>query len=110
MSLLGVINLRGHVVPVYDLRVPFELPQRPERGRAPSVLIVEIDQGNESSVTGLFVDRVSDVLEFSPEEVKPAPQLGTWQSDAVRSRADPSPGWLLARIGSWIGCSRPWDR
>jgi purine-binding chemotaxis protein CheW len=75
-SLLGVINLRGHVVPVYDLRIPFGLPQDPAPSRSPSVLIVETESGNDSQVTGLVVDRVSDVLEFSPEEVQPAPQLG----------------------------------
>ncbi|WP_337174551.1 chemotaxis protein CheW [Paludisphaera sp.] len=75
-SLLGVINLRGHVVPVYDLRIPFGLPEDPKPARAPSVLIVEAEEGNDSEVTGLLVDRVSDVLEFSPEQVQPAPQLG----------------------------------
>lgn len=74
--LLGVINLRGHVVPVYDLRIPFGLTADPHPARAPSVLIVETEPGNESQVTGLVVDRVSDVLEFSPEEVQPSPQLG----------------------------------
>lgn len=75
-SLLGVINLRGHVVPVYDLRIPFGLPMDPKPARAPSVLIVEAEEGNGSEVTGLLVDRVSDVLEFSPDQVQPAPQLG----------------------------------
>lgn len=75
-ALLGVINLRGHVVPVYDLRIPFGLPLESTSSRAPSVLIVETEAGNDAQVTGLVVDRVSDVLEFSPEEVQPAPQLG----------------------------------
>jgi len=74
--LLGVINLRGHVVPVYDLRIPFDLPVDPKPAHAPSVLIVESEQGNGNHVTGLLVDRVSDVLEFSPEDVQPSPQLG----------------------------------
>ena len=74
--LLGVINLRGHVVPVYDLRIPFGLPVDAKPARAPSVLIVENEAGNDSEVTGLLVDRVSDVLEFSPEQVQPSPQLG----------------------------------
>jgi len=75
-SLLGVINLRGHVVPVYDLRIPFGLAHDPVVNRTPSVLIVETEVGNDAQVTGLVVDRVSDVLEFSPEEIQPAPQLG----------------------------------
>jgi chemotaxis signal transduction protein len=74
--LLGVINLRGHVVPVYDLRLPFGLAKDPEVSRAPCVLIVESTVGAEVQITGLLVDRVSDVLEFAPEEVQAAPQLG----------------------------------
>ncbi|WP_165224116.1 chemotaxis protein CheW [Aquisphaera insulae] len=75
-SLLGVINLRGHVVPVYDLRIPFGLVANANPSKSPSVLIVETEAGNDSRVTGLVVDRVSDVLEFSPEEMQPSPQLG----------------------------------
>lgn len=75
-SLRGVLNLRGHVVPVYDLRVPFGLPAEPPSGRAPSVLMVEPSAGGGQRVTGLLVDRVSDVLEFSPDEILPSPQLG----------------------------------
>jgi purine-binding chemotaxis protein CheW len=75
-SLLGVINLRGHVVPVYDLRIPFGLSKENKAARAPCVLIVESTMGNDVQRSGLLVDRVSDVLEFSPEEVQAAPQLG----------------------------------
>jgi purine-binding chemotaxis protein CheW len=75
-SLLGVINLRGHVVPVYDLRLSFGLTKDGGTNRAPCVLIVESSVGSDVQVTGLLVDRVSDVLDFSPEEVQPAPQLG----------------------------------
>ncbi len=75
--LLGVINLRGHVVPVYDLRMPFGLTKESKPSRAPCVLIVESTLGNNApQITGLLVDRVSDVLEFSPDEVQAAPQLG----------------------------------
>jgi purine-binding chemotaxis protein CheW len=74
--LLGVINLRGHVVPVYDLRLPFGLTKEDRSGRAPCVLIVESSSGSDVQITGLLVDRVSDVLEFSPEDVQAAPQLG----------------------------------
>src|SRR5437763_14378547 len=54
-SLRGVLNLRGHVVPVYDLRVPFELPIDPSPARAPSVLMVESSHGGDVQVTGLLV-------------------------------------------------------
>jgi purine-binding chemotaxis protein CheW len=95
-SLLGVINLRGHVVPVYDLRIPFGMSVDQKPARAPSVLIVETEQGNDSQVTGLLVDRVSDVLEFSPEEVQPSPQLGLGKTTPfVRGLIRHQEGFLL---------------
>jgi len=63
-------------VPVYDLRLSFGLGKDKTQNRAPCVLIVESTVGNGIQITGLLVDRVSDVLEFSPEEVQAAPQLG----------------------------------
>ena len=94
--LLGVINLRGHVVPVYDLRIPFGLHTDSNLNRALSVLIVETEQGNDSRVTGLVVDRVSDVLEFSPEEVQASPQLGLGKTTPfVRGLIRHQEGFLL---------------
>lgn len=95
-SLRGVLNLRGHVVPVYDLRVPFELPIDPNPSRAPSVLIVESSNGGDTQVTGLLVDRVSDVLEFAPEDIQPAPQLGLGKATPfVRGLIRHQDGFLL---------------
>ncbi len=95
-SLRGVLNLRGHVVPVYDLRVPFELPIDPNPSKAPSVLMVESSAGADMHVTGLLVDRVSDVLEFSPEDVQPAPQLGLGKATPfVRGLIRHQEGFLL---------------
>lgn len=96
VALLGVLNLRGHVVPVYDLRIPFGLPVEPNSGRAPCVLIVESSTTQETRVEGLLVDRVSDVLEFSPEDVQPAPQLGLEKaSPFVRGVISHQEGFLL---------------
>ncbi len=75
-SLCGLYNLRGHVVPVWNLRVPFALQDDVAQERAPSVLMVERDPESAGRVAGLMVDRVSDVLDFSPGDVQPAPTLG----------------------------------
>jgi purine-binding chemotaxis protein CheW len=74
--LRGLFNLRGHVVPVWDLRAPFGLEPAPPTGRGQCVLMVEAAGGATSRVSGLLVDRVSDVLEFLPEELQPVPTLG----------------------------------
>jgi purine-binding chemotaxis protein CheW len=105
--LLGVINLRGHVVPVYDLRMPFGLPKVAQPAQIPSVLIVETQLG-DNQVTGLVVDRVSDVLEFSPEDVQPPPQLGLGKATPfVRGLIRHQDGFLLVldvdRVFSTLG-------
>lgn len=83
-------------MPVYDLRVPFELPIDPNPSRAPSVLMVESGDANEIHVTGVVVDRVSDVLEFSPEDIQPAPQLGLGKATPfVRGLIRHQEGFLL---------------
>jgi purine-binding chemotaxis protein CheW len=106
--LLGVINLRGHVVPVYDLRMPFGLPKVAQPAQVPSVLIVETTLGSDTQVTGLVVDRVSDVLEFSPEEMQPPPQLGLGKATPfVRGLIRHQDGFLLVldvdRVFSTLG-------
>ena len=75
-SLLGLYNLRGHVVPVWNLRIPFQLNDDTIQERAPSVLMVEPDPAQPTRVAGLLVDRVSDVLDFAPGDIQPAPTLG----------------------------------
>lgn len=87
-GLIGLYNLRGHVVPVWDLRVPFELENSGSqeifgtgtgteaRSRTTSVLMVEPDAFQSSRVAGLLVDRVSDVLDFLPEDLDPTPAMG----------------------------------
>ena len=64
-SLMGLYNLRGHVVPVWNLRIPFHLNDDTLQERAPSVLMVEPDAAQPTRVAGLLVDRVSDVLDFA---------------------------------------------
>ena len=106
--MLGVINLRGRVVPVYDLRMPFGLPRDSKLTRAPCVLIVESNSGSDVQITGLLVDRVSDVLEFSPDEVQPPPQLGLGKATPfVRGLIRHQDGFLLVldvdRVFSTLG-------
>jgi purine-binding chemotaxis protein CheW len=75
-ALAGLYNLRGQIVPVWDLRVPFGLSDPPHSGRAPGVLVVEPDPAHPARVAGLRVDRVSDVLEVALEDLQDIPAIG----------------------------------
>ncbi len=81
-ALVGLYNLRGHVVPVWDLRVPFRLVDPEGREPAPCVLMVEPDLEHPARVAGLLVDRVSDVLDLPPDQMQPAPSLGLGPASA----------------------------
>ena len=69
--LLGVINLRGVVVPIVDLRIRFEL-DRVEFNESTVVIILNL----VDRVVGVVVDAVSDVITLSNAQIKPAPMLG----------------------------------
>ncbi|MCM0083188.1 chemotaxis protein CheW [Geomonas sp. Red32] len=71
---LGVINLRGHVVPVVDLRIKFGLPAS-ERTES-CIIIAEVTVDDETTVLGALADSVQEVLELSPEQIEPAPRIG----------------------------------
>lgn len=72
----GVINLRGKVIPVIDLRTKFEM-QEVEATRDTCIIIVQVQRGETSVIIGVIVDKVSEVLEISGEEIEPPPALGT---------------------------------
>lgn len=68
----GVVNLRGIIVPVVDMRIKFSLGT-PTYDQFTVVIILNI----AGRVMGMVVDSVSDVTTLSPGQVKPAPEMGT---------------------------------
>ena len=68
----GVVNLRGIIVPVVDMRIKFSLGT-PTYDQFTVVIILNIG----GRVMGMVVDSVSDVTTLSPGQVKPAPEMGT---------------------------------
>ncbi|MDX2218647.1 MAG: chemotaxis protein CheW [Burkholderiales bacterium] len=67
----GVINLRGTIVPIVDLRTKFNL-QDETLGALSVVIILNVAQ----RVVGIVVDAVSDVMALTAEQIKPAPEFG----------------------------------
>jgi purine-binding chemotaxis protein CheW len=71
----GVINLRGHAVPVVDMRKKFGLRAAEDTVNT-CIIIVEVDFETGKQVLGALVDAVREVLELRPEEIEPAPRMG----------------------------------
>ncbi|HYD62505.1 MAG TPA: chemotaxis protein CheW [Noviherbaspirillum sp.] len=68
----GVVNLRGIIVPIVDMRIKFNLGE-PTYDQFTVVIILNV----AGRVVGMVVDSVSDVTTLSPEQIKPAPEMGT---------------------------------
>lgn len=68
----GVINLRGIIVPIVDLRIKFNL-SKVDYDQFTVVIILNLD----TRVVGVVVDSVSDVLTLTPDQIKAAPPLST---------------------------------
>ncbi|MBN1435493.1 MAG: purine-binding chemotaxis protein CheW [Sedimentisphaerales bacterium] len=72
----GVINLRGQVIPVVDLRAKFCMEEA-ERTEATCIIVVEISKADGTISTGLVVDQVQEVLDISAEQIEPTPEFGS---------------------------------
>ena len=75
LSIRGVINVRGSVVPVVDLAVRFGLPENPVTSRT-CIVIVEVDLDGERAMMGIVADAVSQVIELTAGEIVPPPAFG----------------------------------
>lgn len=71
----GVINLRGKVIPVVDLRLKFGLPA-PEASDRTCIIVVDVQLPHGCVRMGVVVDAVSEVLTLSGGEIEAAPALG----------------------------------
>ena len=72
---VGVINLRGQVVPVFDIARRFGRPATAIHKRS-CIIIVDLQEGESRQRLGVIVDAVNEVLEFPGEQIEPAPQFG----------------------------------
>jgi purine-binding chemotaxis protein CheW len=70
--LKGVVNLRGIIVPIVDMRIKFNVGE-PTYDAFTVVIVLNIN----GHTIGVVVDSVSDVVTLSPDQIKPAPELGS---------------------------------
>ncbi|MGD0058516.1 MAG: chemotaxis protein CheW [Verrucomicrobiia bacterium] len=71
----GVINLRGKVIPVVDLRRRFDMEPKATTDKT-CVIVVQIRRENLTVTMGTIVDEVSEVLDVTSEQIEPAPEFG----------------------------------
>ena len=74
--LLGVINLRGKVIPVIDLRLKFGLPPREADERTCIIVMEVLLASGSKTLLGMVVDEVSEVLNVRLEDLDPPPSFG----------------------------------
>lgn len=72
----GVINLRGHVVPVLDLKLRFGM-SRTEQTVNTCVIIVEVQIEGEKTIIGALADSVQEVIDMDASTIEPPPRIGT---------------------------------
>lgn len=78
----GVINLRGQVIPVINLRTKFGLEESEVTDQT-CIIVVETNAGSEKMQTGVIVDSVSEVLDIKIEELEEPPQMGYGMADSA---------------------------
>jgi len=81
----GVINLRGSVVPVVDMRIKFGMGET-EKTVNTVIIIIEIDLDDESVMIGALVDSVQEVMDLDSEHMEPPPSIGAQlNTDFIKS-------------------------
>ena len=71
----GVLNLRGKVIPVIDLRLKFGLPEK-EYTQRTCIIVAQLHQGIANRLIGIIVDGVSEVLTIQADDVEDTPDFG----------------------------------
>lgn len=80
----GLINVRGKVVPLADLRLKFGMDCTPPTPDT-RVVVVEIDLEDETTVVGLLADKVFEVTEISRASIESTPDIGMkWRADFIK--------------------------
>jgi purine-binding chemotaxis protein CheW len=80
----GLINVRGKVVPLADLRHKFGMPIHPSTIDT-RIIVIEIDLDGDQTTVGLIADKVYEVTEIVAASIEETPQIGmTWRREFIR--------------------------
>lgn len=75
--MLGVINLRGHVLPVIDSRIKLRM-QAINKNKSASIIVLEVQLNDKEMLLGIVVDNVEEVFELEDTAIKNPPELGNY--------------------------------
>ena len=79
----GVINVRGSVVPVVDMRLKFGIPGA-ENTVNTRIIVLELNKDGNTVVLGALADSVKDVIELEPGQIEEPPRIGSrWRTDFI---------------------------
>jgi purine-binding chemotaxis protein CheW len=91
----GLINVRGRVVPLADLRVMFGM-DRPPPDKDTRIVVIEIDIDGEPTVAGILADKVHDVTDLEAASIEEAPRVGMrWRADFVAGIGKRNGGFII---------------
>jgi len=91
----GLINVRGRVVPLADLRVMFGM-ERPEPDEDTRIVVMEVDIDGEPTIAGILADKVHDVTDIEAASIEEAPRVGMrWRPEFVRGIGKRNGGFII---------------
>ncbi len=91
----GVINLRGQIIPIVDLRLKFGMEFKPYHKRS-AIVVVELSLPGETLLLGLVVDAIQDVVAIPDEKVNAVPYLNAKvKAEYIRGIADTPEGMMI---------------
>ena len=91
----GLINVRGRVVPLADLRVMFGM-ERPAPDQDTRIVVMEVDIDGEPTIAGILADKVHDVTDIEAASIEEAPKVGMrWRPEFVKGIGKRNGGFII---------------
>lgn len=91
----GLINVRGKVVPLADLRVKFGMPTKPATIDT-RIIVIEVELNGEPVIIGLLADKVYEVTEVAAAALEETPRIGMrWRSEFIRCIGKRGPDFII---------------
>lgn len=91
----GLINVRGRVVPLADLRVMFGM-NRPEPDEDTRIVVMEVDMDGEPTIAGILADKVHDVTDIEAASIEEAPRVGMrWRPEFIKGIGKRNGGFII---------------